>query len=134
MKRLFDCFPAMESDRLILREWKESDANGLTDLIRNQQVYRFLPTFLYERAIENTAEMIARSRAECFDTKKSVLLGIYIKQETDRIIGVAEIYNYELEKEKASIGYRIHPYWWKCGIATETAALLKSYLLKNTDV
>lgn len=70
MKRLFDCFPSMESDRLILREWKESDANGLTDLIRNQQVYRFLPTFLYERSIENTAEMIARSRAECFDTKK----------------------------------------------------------------
>ena len=66
--------------------------------------------------------------------KKSVLLGIYIKQETDRIIGVAEIYNYEPEKEKASIGYRIHPYWWKRGIATETAALLKSYLLKNTDV
>lgn len=134
MIRLFDVFPRLENERLLLREWVGSDASALSQLVRNPLVCRYLPTILYEQSIDNTEEMIERARSECFDTKNSILLGICIKPATDRLIGIAEIYNYEAIKEKASIGYRLYPDVWGKGIATGTTALMKNYLLEHTDV
>ena len=75
--------------------------------------------------------MIGRIKTECFDAKESILLGI---RESDRVIGIAEIYNYEEDKRKASIGYRLSEEVWGRGIATETAGLLRDYLVYETDV
>ena len=50
------------------------------------------------------------------------------------MIGIAEIYKYEPEKEKASIGYRFLKEYWKNGYTTETVDALKQYLFNKTDV
>ena len=134
MEKLFDVFPYLESDRLILREWNLADAPALEEIIRDPEVYRFLPTFLYEQSCEDTAEMIARAREKCFDTHESILLGICLRNDATHLIGIAEIYNYEPEKEKASIGYRLNRQFWGKGIASETTALLVKYLTERTDV
>lgn len=134
MKALFEEFPRLESDRLILREWTPADASALEEIIHDLAVYRFLPTFLYEQSIKDTGEMIARARTACFDTRESILLGICRKAAPQTVIGIAEIYNYEAQKEKASIGYRLNRRCWGQGIASETTALLKQYLLEQTDV
>ncbi|MBQ6162933.1 MAG: GNAT family N-acetyltransferase [Clostridia bacterium] len=131
---LFDEFPRLESDRLILREWTAADAPALGAIVRDPEIYRYLPTFLYEQSIPDAGEMIARARAECFDTKQSVLFGICLKSAPDTVIGIAEIYNYEPQKEKASVGYRLLPAFWGQGIASETTALLVKYLIERTDV
>ena len=134
MKKLFEEFPYLESSRLILREWTSADGPCLEAIIRDPEVYRFLPTFLYEQSYEDVGEMIAHARAECFDTRGSILLGIVLKDAPDRLIGIAEIYNYEPEKEKASIGYRLNRRYWGKGLASEATALLADYLIGQTDV
>ena len=134
MKELFEEFPRLESDRLILREWAAADAPSIEPIVHDPGVYRFLPTFLYEQSYEDVGEMIACSRKKCFDTHDAILLGIFLKNDPERLIGIAEIYNYEPEKEKASIGYRLNRYYWGKGIASETAALLVKYLIEQTDV
>ena len=134
MHQLFEVFPRLESERLLLREWEPGDARTLAEITRNPAVYRYLPTFLFEQSLADPAEVIARARAECFDAKDSILLGICLKDGPDGIAGIAEIYNYEPQKEKASVGYRLNERFWGRGIAGETAALLKKYLLEETDV
>ena len=134
MKKLFDEFPRLESDRLILREWTAADAPAIEAIVHDPDVYRFLPTFLYEQSYEDVGKMIARSRRECFDTHDSILLGVFLKNDPERMIGIAEIYNYEPEKEKASIGYRLNRRYWGQSIASETTALLVKYLIEQTDV
>ena len=131
---LFDVFPVLESERLVLRELTLSDAEALDGFIRSPSVYRYLPTFLFEQSYADTREMIGRARTECFDTKQSILFGVCLRTDPLSVIGLAEIYNYEPEKEKASIGYRLSERYWGRGIASESAALLKSYLLERTDV
>ena len=134
MRCLFEEFPCPESERLLLREWTAADAPALEEIIRDPEVYRYLPTFLYEQSVADTAAMIRNARAACFDTKESLLFGVCLKPDTDTVIGIAEIYNYEPEKEKASVGYRLNRRYWGRGIASETAALLTRYLLERTDV
>ena len=134
MKKLFDEFPQLESDRLTLREWAAADAPAIEAIIHDPDVYRFLPTFLYEQSYEDVGEMVARSRKERFDTHDSILLGIFFKNDPERLVGIAEVYNYEPEKEKASIGYRLNKIYWGNGIASETTALLVKYLIGQTDV
>ena len=134
MHRLFETFPRLESERLLLREWTAGDAPALAALTRDPAVYRYLPTFLYEQADPDAARTIARCRAACFDTRDSILLAVCLRAAPDEMLGVAEIYNYEPEKEKASVGYRLLPAAWGRGLATETTALLTRYLLEQTDV
>ena len=134
MIKLFNEFPQLESDRLILREWTGADSPAMESIVHDADVYRFLPTFLYEQSYEDLDKMIACARKECFDTHKSILLGIFLKNDPERLVGIAEIYNYEPEKEKASIGYRLNRCYWGQGIASVTAALLVKYLIEQTDV
>ena len=62
MEKLFDRFPYLESGRLILREWTAEDAPALEEILRDPEVYRFLPSFLYEQSCENVRGMIAGAR------------------------------------------------------------------------
>ncbi|MBR2990380.1 MAG: GNAT family N-acetyltransferase [Solobacterium sp.] len=130
--RLFEEIPYLNNGHIHLRELSEQDADDVRLITENPGVYRYLPAFLFERKYPDQREMIRRIKTECFDTKESILLGIC--EEDDRVIGIAEIYNYEEEKCKASIGYRLNEDFWGRGIATETAGMLRDYLVRKTDV
>ena len=55
----------------------------------------------------------------------------YLTTEPERLIGIAEFYNYEEKKSKASIGCRLHDACWGKGIATEVVALMRDYLTED---
>ena len=51
MRRLFARLPSAQGERVLLRGLKENDAEGLGALTRQSAVYRYLPTFLFEKAV-----------------------------------------------------------------------------------
>lgn len=132
--KLFDEYPYMENDHIVICKMTQADAQMLKKMTCNPNVYEFLPTFLYEQKYDDKSRVIDRMDEECFDTKESILLGIYLKADPEKLVGIAEIYNYEEEKAKASIGYRLDEPVWGQGIGTEVCALLKDYLLNETDI
>ena len=107
---------------------KEPDAKRLDEIAGKVCIYETLPTFLYELRYEEKIRTIRAMDEECFDTMESVLLGIYLCEKPDYLIGIAEIYNYEEKKQKASIGYRLDDTVWGKGIATRVVRLLRDYL------
>lgn len=143
--QLFEEYPRLENDTLLIKRMEEGDAAALTAMAADPAVYRYLPTFLYEQQYADAHEVIERMDAECFETRLSILLGIYLKDggmdpengpETaaSPFIGIAEIYNYEAEKEKASIGCRLIPAVWGKGIAKQVIILLRDYLLDEAGL
>jgi len=59
MKKLFDEIPYMDHDRLVLKKLEETDSEALLELIRSDNVYRYLPSFLFERQFgDDMHEMI----------------------------------------------------------------------------
>ena len=132
--KLFTEYPCLEGDKVLLRKIRETDAEALRIMTEDAAVYRYLPTFLFEQKYDDTRKVIERMDEECFLTRESILLAVCMRNEPDHLIGIAEIYNYEENKAKASIGCRLSSEVWGRGIATEVIGLLKDYLLGDTDV
>ena len=77
----FGEIPRIEGEHVILREMIAADASALAEIARSEAVYRYLPTFLYEQRYDDAAVAIERMRAECFDTKESILLAVCLREE-----------------------------------------------------
>lgn len=129
MKKLFSEIPSIQGKRLTLRALTVSDADSLRELTDDKEVYRYLPTFLYEQKYEDKAYVIAHLYDECLET--SLILGIFMD---DEFCGLAEIYGYRASLRKASVGYRLIKRRWGSGIGTEALGLMVRYLLNETDV
>ena len=48
-KKLFSEIPYLEDGRIVLRKLEPEDADGLRELVNSPAVYRYLPTFLFEK-------------------------------------------------------------------------------------
>lgn len=128
-KTLFSELPVIKGERITLRPLKSSDAGGLRELTRSAEVYRYLPTFLFEKKYDDAQEVIKRLYDECLED--SLILGVFVE---DSFRGLAEIYGYRAPLRKVSVGYRLLPQFWGQGIATETLGLLIKYIKNATKV
>ena len=132
--KLFEEMPYLEDDCIILKEMTQTDAPALEKIASSRAVYTYLPTFLYEQKYQDKKLAIDRIKQECFLTKESILLGIFLKEDPTQMIGIAEIYAYDEQKNKASIGARLHEDYWYKGIAARVVTLLKDYLDKEIGI
>ncbi len=131
---LFEEMPRLEGEHVIVREMVASDAPALEQLAAEQEVYRYLPTFLFEQQYDDKRVAIESIRPEYFETHQSILLAVCFRETPDQMVGIAEIYNYHAEERKVSVGLRLLSDWWNCGIATETSMLLKEYLIERVQL
>ena len=129
MKKLFSEIPLLQSERLTLRALRESDADGLRALTDSPDVYRYLPTFLFEKKYDDPQTVIRRLYDECLE--ESLILGVF---SGDAFCGLIEVYGYRAPLLKASVGYRLLPMYWRQGIATKALGRMADYLLHETDV
>ena len=101
----------------------------MSELAHSPNVYRYLPTFLFEQKYDDIHDVIRRLYDECF--KESIILGVFMEKE---FCGLAEIYGYREATRKASIGCRFLERCWGQGIATETVGALVRYLTQETGI
>ena len=129
MKKLFSEIPYLRSDRIVLKQITDSDADSLLELTHSIAVYKYLPTFLFEKKYNDIHYVIKRLYNECF--KESIILGIF---SDDDFCGLAEMYGFRDNIHKISVGYRLLERYWGKGIATEALGLMIDYLLNETDI
>ena len=129
MKKLFTEIPYIEGDRLVLHAVMEEDAEALKELVDSPQVYRYLPTFLFEKQDPDLQNVIRHLYDECW--KESIILGVY---RNSAFCGLAEMYGYREPIHKISVGYRLLERYWGQGIATEALHMMIDYLYNETDI
>ena len=129
MKKLFSVLPCIRGDELELRPLEARDAESLRELTESDEVYRFLPTFLFEKKFDSAEEAIRRMYDEGLES--SLILGIFSNGE---FCGLAEFYGYRAPFLKISVGYRLLPRCWGKGIATKALGLMVGYLFRETNV
>ena len=133
MIKLFSKIPTIENDNITLRKLEYDDAQFLSDFVQNKNVYKYLPTFLFEQHYKDMKIIIKELYEKCFKNKQSLILGIYTQNGTT-LCGLAEFYGYKAILQKTCIGYRIAENYWGKGIATQTVSLMVDYLYSQTDI
>lgn len=129
MKDLFPVLPVLQGERLLLRPLEDRDAAGLLSLTRQAAVYRWLPTFLFEKQFDDPRETIRKLYDECL--QDSLILGVF---SGGSFCGLAEMYGYRQPIRKISVGYRLLEECWGRGFATEALGLMLNCLTNQTDI
>lgn len=128
-KKLFSEIPHRKGRRIELKKLTVSDAPALEELTKSRNVYKYLPTFLFEKKYSDARYVIDHLYDECW--KESIILGVF---REDAFCGLAEMYGYRDPIHKISVGYRLLEKYWGQGIATETLGLMIDYLYDETDI
>ncbi len=131
MKELFEEYPELNGGSIIINRITAEDIPQLSAITDDERVTKTLPTFLYEQKYDDKQQMLESLDREVFENKESILMAVRLASEPEKLVGIAEIYHYEKNKKKASIGGRLAYDVWGNGIAVELIELLKTYLLEE---
>ncbi len=129
MRELFPEPPVLRGKTLCLRPLAPGDAEDLAALTRQEKVYRYLPTFLFEKQYADAGEAISRLYTEGLED--SLILGVF---RDGAFRGLAEVYGYRAPIRKASVGYRLLEEAWGQGIATEALGIMADELLNRRGI
>ena len=133
MVQLFEEIPYLEDDAIVLKRIEDADADALHELAVDEQVYRYLPTYLVERLYSDPHEALRQIYGPVFEQRESLFLGIYLKEDGS-FCGIVELYDYREHLNKVSLGYRLLSRYWGRGIASRAVALVIDYLSTQTNV
>ena len=50
MTKLFEIFPYLENDKVIIKRMELNDVEALSEISNNDNVYKFIPPFLYKKS------------------------------------------------------------------------------------
>ena len=129
MKELFPEPPALAGSRLCLQPLSLSDADSLRMLVQEESVYRYLPTFLFEKKYDQPKDVLLRLYDEGLND--SLILGVFMEQ---RFCGLFEVYGFRAPIHKASVGYRLLQEEWGKGIASESLGMMIDELLTGRGI
>lgn len=136
-RKIFDEVPRIEDERIVLKRMEPCHAEALRELVQNERVYRYEPTFLIERQFDDAAQAIEYLYEQPFRNKESLILGVFEKGAQageESFCGLAEFYGLKDYIHKISIGYRLVEHCWGRGIATNTVTLMLRFVQNETDI
>ncbi|QDQ01923.1 GNAT family N-acetyltransferase [Lysinibacillus fusiformis] len=124
-------FPTLETERLLLREIKEEDAQGIFNCFSNSEVTRFYGQDTLE-SVEQAAEIV-EFFSKIYREKRGIRWGIEIKGNSG-IIGTIGFNAWLPKHKRAEIGYEIHPDYWRNGFTSEAVTSVLSYGFMELDL
>ncbi len=115
-QEIFSEFPTIETDRLILRELKETDTEKLYELQSNEQVNEFMS---YRKTKEGDALKFIAHRKMYFE-KKWGITWVGTVKETGEFLGLCSFQAIDIPNHRAEIDGELHPKYWRTHVGQET--------------
>lgn len=123
----------IETERLVLRNFKESDAKSMYEsYCSHENVTRYL-TWYPHCDIDATKTFLHNLSLPSIEETNGLELAITKKEDEDYVIGSISVVN-QFENYIAEIGYVIGEKYWNQGYMTETFSALIDYLFTNTPI
>ncbi len=124
---LFNEFPYLESNEIVLKKVEIGDCNDLFEIKANPNIGGTLKTI---EAVKNVIGHYERD----FGKHKAIYLGIYYKEANNKLVGIAEIFDADNKTDCIEVGYTLNESFWGKGIATKATAIMLEYLFDIIDV
>lgn len=118
---VFQAFPDLETERLVLRRLHPSDAESLFAILADEELTRFYDDEAFTE-ISQAREQI-EAWASGFDEWRSIRWGI-ARKETGTVIGTCGYYGFHRWHGRGSLGFELARPYWRQGIMTEALAAI----------
>jgi len=117
----------IETQRLILRAFREEDLDSLAELMANPDFMRFLlGVFTREQTAAFLEKVLNWNRAG-LPSQFAVII-----RSNGTLVGYCGFFHHEVDKrEEIEIGYRLHPAYWNRGLATEAAQAVRNHAFRD---
>ena len=116
--------PALETERLILREIRLEDAASLFSVFSHAAVTQYYGMSTFDKLVQ--AEQLIEAFSKNFTEKRGVRWGIEIKGEK-KLAGTIGFNHWSPAHKRAEIGYELHPDVWGHGYASEALEQVLEY-------
>ena len=126
-----DNIETIKTERLILREIINDDAKEIFEIFSDEDVAKYDWFELIKDT--NTALKFIQHYKEEFDSKDEITWGIALK-DSNELIGICCLGDFELDARRAEIGYDIKKSEWNKGYATEALKAVVQYGLCNMNL
>lgn len=135
MKRnLYEHFPNIITTDIIIRKMVETDVEDLFEICNSENVYKYTPHTLYKKSKSALINAINHLGERDFVKKKWIIAGVCLPSYPDKIIGTAEMFNYNEKINMIEIGYRINESYWQKGISTKVIKAMVKYLFDEIKI
>ena len=119
-----------ETQRLIIRQWEQSDAGDLYEYCKDPETAKYLHFEPYKN-IDVAKQRIQTIKEKYQENSSIAPFAVVLKQE-NKVIGDINISAYNKSAGGCvRIGYVFNPKYWGRGYATEVVTALFKYIKKN---
>ncbi|MCX2576290.1 GNAT family N-acetyltransferase [Pedobacter sandarakinus] len=113
----FTKFPSLETQRLILREHKLTDAETLFAMRTNETVMKYIDRERPKDLME--IKTFISILNDGFENGDNLAWVIALKENPNEMIGSIGYWRTDYANHRAEIGYMLHPDYWREGIISE---------------
>jgi len=131
MKSIFNPFPTISTERLILRETARNDLESILFLRSDPEVNKFIkrdtPVNLHD------AEVFLNKIIKGMENEVNVNWAITLREEPS-MIGSICLWNFSADRKTAEIGYDLHTAFQNRGIMSEAMGAVVNYGFKQLNL
>ena len=124
---IFVTFPRLETERLILRQIRASDANALFAFFSDEEV-----SSKRHRSVEESQAFIQQLQ-HWYQAHENIEWGITRKSD-DLLIGTCGFYAFDEGFHRAETGYELHKACWRQGIMSEALTAILTFAFTTMEL
>jgi len=129
LKLSFTVFPVLETERLILREHTQADAQAWFDLRNNPEVMRYIDRDSPKDIAE--VEDYINGLITGFEQGESMGWAVALKDDPSKMIGNVVFWRMDFPNYRAEIGYLLTPLHWRKGLVSEALKAIISFAFEE---
>lgn len=130
-ENIFDKFPIIKTERLVLRQIVPSDVHTIFKIYSNPDVIKYFGKDLFKSVEE--AENNINNLTVAFNTKEGIRWGISMKGHT-QLIGTIGYWKLIKKHFRAEVGYDLLPEYWRTGIMHEAFKALIEFAFTEMNL
>ena len=123
-------FPVLETERLVLRQFRPSDAPAVFEIFARPDMNRWLE---HESMVSmSEADIRVASRIQLFERGWGCRWAITLKPDLDLVVGSCGYFSVRMSTQTVEMGFEIHPNLWRQKIMTEALRAVLDHIFFQT--
>lgn len=132
LEAVYDQFPVLKSDELVLKKIENHHVDGVFEIYDNDTVFEYCG-IIPKHNKDTVNNMIGHFERD-YNKRSKVKWGIFYNSEPDRLLGIIEAFDINQKVNMVTIGYYLSESNWGRGIAAGAVKILLNFLFMDVSV